>query len=87
MRIPFDQTITQVCAITDTGTSTINIQRNDGSAANILSSNLTAANTEACTTTFVSGENILSEGHYINFVMVERGGERHTDQGDGVGEN
>ena len=69
-RVPFAQTITQVCAKTDTGTSIINLQRNDGSAANILSSNLTAATTEACTTTFVSGENILSEGHYINFIMV-----------------
>ena len=70
IRIPYGMQITQVCAKTDAGTSVINLQRNDGSAANILSSNLTAATTEACTTTFVSGEDILSEGHYIHFVMV-----------------
>jgi hypothetical protein len=70
LRIPYGQTVAQVCARTDTGTSVINLQRDDGSAANILTSNLTAATTEACTTTFVSGENVLSEGHYINFVMV-----------------
>ena len=70
IRIPYAQTITQVCAKTDTGTTVINLQRDDGSAANILTSNLTAAATEACTTTFVSGENVLSEGHYVNLVVV-----------------
>lgn len=71
LRIPYDQTITEICATTDTGTSTINIQRDDGSAANILSSNLVAAGTEVCSTTFTSGENVLSEGHYLHFVMVQ----------------
>lgn len=70
LRIPFGMQITQVCAQTDAGTSVINLQRNDGSAANILTANLTGATTEACTTAFVAGEDILSEGHYINFVMV-----------------
>lgn len=69
-RIPFDQTVVEICGKTDTGTTTFNLQRNDGSAANILSSNLTATTSEACSTTFTSGEDILSESHYINLVMV-----------------
>ncbi len=70
MRAPFAFTITQLCATTDTGTSTVNLQRNDGSAASIAASNITAATTEACTTSFTSGENIISEGHYLDFLMV-----------------
>lgn len=47
VRVPFAQTSMQVCAITNTGTATVNIWRKDGSVAAILSSNRSAATREA----------------------------------------
>jgi hypothetical protein len=64
------KTITQVKCWTDTGTSTVNLQRDDGSAANILSSDLICSTAGVSTTSFVSGENIISSGHNIDFVQV-----------------
>lgn len=67
------KTITQVKCWTDPvtgGTSTINLQRDDGSAANILSSNLVCSTAGASTTTFSGTENVISTGHNIDFVMV-----------------
>lgn len=70
IRIPYAQTITQVCAKTDTGTISVQLQRDDGSTTNMLSSSLVGATTEACTTSFVSGENVLSEGNYVDVLIV-----------------
>lgn len=75
------QHITKVCCEVDTGTTTVNLQRDDGSATNILSSNLTCGTNfdpsgspgTGCTATFVSGEDALSVGHKIDFVMVSAG--------------
>lgn len=64
------KTITQVKCWTDTGTSTINLQRDDGSAANILASNLVCSTSGASTTSFSGSENVISTGHNIDFVMV-----------------
>lgn len=70
VRVPYGQTITKICGTTDTGTTTFNIQRNDGSPANISSSDIVAATSEACSTTFTNGENILTTGQYLDLVIV-----------------
>lgn len=67
----FPITITQICGRADTGTSTFNIQRDDGSAASIAASNIVADTTEACTSTFTAGENIISTGHALDFLQVQ----------------
>ena len=66
-------TIVEVKCWSDAGAPIINLQRDDGSAANILSSNLT------CTTGGASGsisgaEDNLALGNNIGFVMVTAGG-------------
>lgn len=62
--------VTKVVCYTDAGTSTINLERNDGSAANILSSNLTCSTSGASSTSFTSGEDAISDGHRINLKVV-----------------
>jgi hypothetical protein len=62
--------ITSVKCRTDTGTSTINLQRNDGTPANILSSNLVCTTSGATSTSFTSGEDAIAIGNMIDFVMV-----------------
>jgi len=66
-------TITEVYCETDAGTTIINLQRDDGSPANILSSNL------SCTTGGATGTISLSEDNValtqkVDFVMVTAGG-------------
>jgi hypothetical protein len=63
--------ITAVKCRTDTGTATINLQRNDGSAADILSSNLTCTTGGASSTTFASGEDAIAVGNMIDSVVVD----------------
>jgi len=67
-------TITKVGCICDGGTPTVMIQRDDGSAANILSGDLSCTTTGATTTSFVSGENVISDGHKIDFLIQTAGG-------------
>jgi hypothetical protein len=62
--------ITSVKCRTDTGTSTINLQRNDGTPANIMSSNLVCTTSGATSTSFTSGEDAIALGNMIDFVMV-----------------
>ena len=62
-------TIHQIKGWTDTGTSTINIQRDDGSAADICTSNLVAS-TSGVTCTLSATEKLISDGHKLDFVMV-----------------
>jgi hypothetical protein len=66
--------ITSVKCRTDAGTSIINLQRNDGSPANILSSNLSCTTGGATSTSFTSGEDAIAIGNMIDFVMVTAGG-------------
>lgn len=62
-------TITEVWCESNDGTGVINLQRDDGSAANILSSNCTCANTgTACT--IDTAEDNLADGDNIDFVFV-----------------
>ena len=68
-----DITITEVYCEINGGSASINLQRNDGSPANILSSNLTCSTSGATTTSFVSGENSILSGHKINHVTVSVG--------------
>jgi hypothetical protein len=63
--------VTSVKCRTDTGTSTINLQRNDGTPANILSSNLVCTTSGATSTSFTSGEDAIAVGNMIDFIMVQ----------------
>jgi hypothetical protein len=65
-------TIAEVCCEVDSGTTTINIQRDDGSAANILSSDLTCntAIASGCTTTFSGSEASIANANQVDFVLV-----------------
>lgn len=53
-------TITEIKARTDQGSSTINIQRNDGSAVNICSSNLVATTSGATCTLDINEDNLAA---------------------------
>jgi len=54
--------ITEIFALTDTGSTTFNIQKNDGSAADICTSDITATTSGVACTTFTSGEQTLAFG-------------------------
>jgi hypothetical protein len=64
-------TINSVTCFSDSGQPKINLQKDDGAPANILSSDLTcsSASSGASTSSFVSGENVLNPGDKIDFVM------------------
>ena len=66
-------TIVRAKCQSDAGTPIVNLQRDDGSAANILSSNLTVT-TSGATGTIDTGEDNLAIGDKIGFVMVTAGG-------------
>ena len=66
----FPITITQICGRADTGTSTFNIQKDDGSAASISTANIVADTTEACSSTFTAGENVVATGNALDFLQV-----------------
>ena len=61
-------TIAEVWCQTDAGTSIINLQRDDGTPANILSSNLTCTSTGA-TGAIALAEDNLALGNIVDFVM------------------
>lgn len=63
-------TINDVWCETDAGTSTINLQRDDGSPANILTSNLVCSSTGASSSTFSGTENQIASTNRIDFLMV-----------------
>lgn len=68
-------TINQVWCTTDSATTlTMQLQKDDGSPTNMLSSNLSCSSTEANTSTFVSGENILADGDRLDYLTVLAGG-------------
>lgn len=66
-------TITEVWCESDAGTPSINLQRDDGSAANILSSNLSCS-TSGATGTIDTAEDNVANGERIDFVMATAGG-------------
>jgi hypothetical protein len=67
-------TITEVYCIHDAGTAPIiNLQRDDGTAANILSANLTCS-TSGATGTIDAAEDNVAVGDKVDFVMVTAGG-------------
>jgi hypothetical protein len=66
-------TITAVRCFAKTGSPIINLQRDDGSAANVLSSNLTCSNAWASGTIDTAEDN-LAVGQKLNFVLVTAGG-------------
>jgi len=67
-------TINSVTCYSDAGSPIINIQRDDGSPANILSSNLTCTTGGATSTSFVGGETVLNLNDKLDFTMVTAGG-------------
>lgn len=67
-------TITEVGCDSDGGTPTINLQRDDGSPANILTSSLSCSTAGATTTTFSGTENQIANGNKVDLVMVSAGG-------------
>lgn len=67
-------TITEVGCESDGGTPSINLQRDDGSAANILSSNLSCSTSGATTTSFSGSEASIANDNKIDLVMVAAGG-------------
>jgi len=66
-------TLLEVWAESDAGTPIINLQRDDGSAANVLSSNLTVT-TSGVTGTIAAAESVFAVGDKLDFVMVTAGG-------------
>jgi hypothetical protein len=67
-------TINSVTCFSDAGTPTMNIQRDDGTPANILSSDLTCSTAGATSTSFSGSENTLDLNHKLDFAMVTAGG-------------
>jgi hypothetical protein len=66
-------TIAEVCCEVDDATATtINLQRDDGSPANILTGNLSCATAigSGCTTTLTAAESTIATGENIDFVLV-----------------
>lgn len=66
--------ITEIWCESDAGTPSINIQKDDGSAASILASNLTCTTSGASSTTFTSGEDAVASTDKLDFLMVTAGG-------------
>jgi hypothetical protein len=67
-------TITEVWCQSDGGTPTIQLQKDDGSVTDMLSSNLSCSTSGATTTTFVSGENVVANTDKINYLTKTAGG-------------
>lgn len=66
-------TITEVWCESDAGSPLINLQRDDGTPANILSANLTCSTTGA-TGSIDAAEDNLAVGDKLDFVLVTAGG-------------
>ena len=68
-RAPTAVTITEIWCETDAGTPSVNFQRDDGVAANVLSSNLTPT-IGGATGTIDTNEDNFADGERLDFVMV-----------------
>lgn len=69
-RLAGSVTITEVWCESDTGSPTIQLQKDDGSPTNMLSSNLTCSSSGANTSTFVSGENVVATTNRVDYLTV-----------------
>jgi hypothetical protein len=67
-------TFNLVACYSDAGSPIINIQRDDGTPANVLASDLTCSPTGGSPVAFAPGENTLNLNEGLNFVMVSAGG-------------
>ena len=67
-------TITEVWCESDAGTPSINLQRDDGIPANILTPDLACSTSGATSTSFSGSENALNVNDKLDFVMVTAGG-------------
>ncbi len=67
-------TINSVTCFSDAGSPVINLQRDSGTQANILTSNLTCATTGATSTSIVGAQSVLNLNDKLDFVMVSAGG-------------
>jgi hypothetical protein len=66
-------TITEVWCESDAGTPSINLQRDDGTPANVLSANLSCS-TSGATGTIDANEDNVANTERLDFVMVTAGG-------------
>jgi len=69
-RMGLTATITEVRCEIDAGSASINLQRDDGSAANVLSSDLACSTGGATTTSFSGSEATISDTRRIDHVTV-----------------
>lgn len=67
-------TINSVTCFSDAGSPTVNVQRDNGVAANILTSDLTCSATGATSTAINPEQGTLNLNDQIHFVMVSAGG-------------
>jgi hypothetical protein len=68
-------TITEVWCACDAGNPTIQLQKDDGAPADMLTANLAcSAGAGASTTNFVAGESAIADGNRLDFKMVAAGG-------------
>lgn len=72
-------TIQSVYCEIDAGSSTMNVQKNDGTPTNMLSSNLSCSVSGALSTSFVVGENAIASSNHINHVTVTISGVRRMN--------
>jgi hypothetical protein len=67
-------TINSVTCFSDAGTPTINIQRDSGTLANVLGTDLACSSAGATSTNIVPGQSVLNLNDKLDFVMVSAGG-------------
>jgi len=67
-------TVMSVTCFSDAGTPTINLKRDDGSPANILTSDLSCSPSGTTTTSFSLSESVINLNDKLDFVMVSAGG-------------
>jgi hypothetical protein len=70
-------TINSITCFSDAGSPVVNVQRNDGSPANVLTSNLTCSTSGATSTNIAVGEGVLNLNDQLDFAMVTAGGAAH----------
>lgn len=74
-RLGTQVTITEVYCRSNAGSPTIQLQKDDGSPADILSAaSLTCTTAGASSTSFTSGENVLANGNAVDYLTVSAGG-------------
>lgn len=74
-----NMTITNVWCSTDSANAlTIQLQKDDGTPTNMLTGDLSCSSTEATTTAFVSGENVMADGTHLNYLTVGLGSSTAT---------